>query len=345
MIERWKTWLMQQKRVTIRLEALEKFAQTSRENYDTFVEEILQLEKDGVLEMVKSKGRTSRTPSLAYQYRIQKYALTKEYHQELQRYRHTLHPLIHLDAYYSLAPAIFDKDVPFLQKINEYLHTFGLPTDEVPGPERSFELVGNEKWIEEGGGKALLERVQLWEALRIFPVSDPLMFAVHPEKGKDAVQLHLIVENKTTYQALAMVLSQMEFATLIYGAGNKIVKSLEQFPIQYPVQTTHHFLYFGDLDWSGISIWHAVTKRFAVGLALPFYRACLKKEAVHGKTNQRKDEEAFAHFCTYVTEEEREKVRAILENGKYYPQEVLKTKQLQQIGRETDWKSFVGSML
>lgn len=58
--------------------------------------------------MVKSKGRTTRTPSLAFQYRIHKSRFIEDYHHELQRYQNRLHPAIQLNAYYGLKANDFD---------------------------------------------------------------------------------------------------------------------------------------------------------------------------------------------------------------------------------------------
>ena len=37
----------------------------------------------------------------------------------------------------------------------------------VTAPERSYEITGDEKWIDENGGREILERVKLLEKLKI----------------------------------------------------------------------------------------------------------------------------------------------------------------------------------
>jgi hypothetical protein len=336
-MEQMKRLLATFSKKTISLDELEQLMKPLIDTYEQFSETVLQLEKENILIMVKSKGRTTRTPSLAFYYRIDKSILVEDYHKELQRYRTKLHPSINMDEYFRADPSIWQHDLPMIKKVDDYLKRFAFPTEPVPAPERSFELVGDEKWITEGGGKELLERLGLFEKLQIMPVSEPLMMAINPRKMNDTHQLHLIVENKTTYQGLLPALKETVFSTLIYGSGKKVISSIEQFSMQYPVDAHHHFYYFGDIDREGISIWYSLTKKQPVSLALPFYRACLQKDAVAGKEYQKERAEALEAFLRFFTAEEQSQLKSLFENGMYYPQEIIKTHELQQIWREWNW--------
>ena len=325
---------------TIHLSELEQLCRPFARTYDEFAQVISQLEEDQILTPIKARGRSSRNPYLAYQYRIQKHLLTENYHKEILRARNQFHHLINLDSYFQADPTVWKDELTYLKKIDHYLKTNELPKEQVPAPERSFELVGDEKWIVERGGKELLERINLYEHLQIVPVSEPLMFAINPVKLQDRHHYHLIVENKTTYQALLPVITESAFATLIYGRGKAVIKSIEQFPIQYPIKADHCFYYFGDLDREGILIWDLLNKKQQSNLALPFYEACLQTKAVEGKQNHRHHEEAEQHFLAQFTPERSQQIKMLLSKGYYYPQETLKTKLLQQIWRETDWTSL-----
>lgn len=329
------------KNKTIALGELEQMMKPFIQSYEQFTSTILTLEEDGILMMVKAKGRTNRTPSLAFQYRINKSKLAGDYHKELQHYRSHLHPSINLDEYYQEDPSTWKNHLPYLLKIDEYVKQYALPKDQVPAPERSYELVGDEKWILEKGGKAILEKIGFFSRLNIIPVSEPLMFAINPTKIDEKNQYHLIVENKTTYQGLLPALKDTHFSTLIYGCGKAVIKSIEQFPMQYPVPANHRFFYFGDLDKEGISIWASLHERQVTSLALPFYLACLKKDPASGKEYQRGRATANEQFLHFFTSKQQQQIRNLLENGQYYPQEILKSKELQQIWRESDWTSLI----
>lgn len=334
----FKKQLLQYKKKTIFLTDLEKMVGKQPLRYVTFAEEILKLEEEDILQMVKAKGRNRNTPSLAYQYRINRALLNKDYHAELHRHRFKFDHSMNLDAYFSLDETTWTNDLPYLEKINTYITENGFPEAEAPAPERSFELVGDEKWLVEGQGSEVLARIDLWEKFKIMPVSDPLMFAVHPALINQETHLHLIVENKTTYQALLPILTNTVFTTLIYGSGNKITKSIENFPNQLPIEGRHTFYYFGDIDQSGITIWHSLNIRREVLPATPFYQACLQKNAAFGKTNQRPNEKALEEFLQFFPATVKEKIRKLLADGAYYPQEVLKTSELQAIWEGAAWR-------
>src|SRR5690625_2546509 len=334
--------LLTYKKRTISQSSLEEMIGRPDQTYAMFAKEVLGLEEAGYLTMVESTGRNRRTPSLANQYRINKSLLNKEHHRELQQFRLKFNDAIHLDEYFNLDRSTWERDLPYLEKIHTYIEQHGFPQDDAAAPERSFELVGDEKWISEHQGHEVLHRTQLWDQLRIFPVSDPLMFAINPQQMTNDKQFHLIVENKTTYQALLPVITQTHFSTLIYGSGNKIPKSIENFQNQFPIEAEHIFFYFGDIDNSGITIWHSLNNRERAIPALPFYLAALQKEKVYGKTNQRPNEQALTNFVAYFEEDHQKQIRALLAEGAYYPQEVLKTKELQKIWEESAWKQLIG---
>ncbi|QFF99065.1 hypothetical protein PB01_09625 [Psychrobacillus glaciei] len=329
------------KKMTISLDELTALFYEEGQTYESIATLILNFENDHVLQPVRASGRTTRTPSVAYNYRIMKATIKEASHGELHQYNQHFHESIRLDMYYKLPAETFHQDLPFLQLIHSYIEKNGLPKEDVPAPERSAEVVGNEKWIDEQGGKVLLERVQLWEHLKIIPVSDPLMMAVNPKMLQRSGQVHLIVENKTTYQALLPVLPESLFSSLIYGCGNKIVKSIEQFDWQLPmIGVEHSFFYFGDIDRSGLTIWHSLNKKQRTKLATPFYEACFKKAPFQGKGNQRKDVEAIKAFIAEFSE--GHEIEKLLDEGFYYPQEILNSVELGAIWREWSWKIMNG---
>lgn len=323
-------------RTMISLEELSTLLYKEGQSYEELSSLILELEHDGVLLQIKAAGRTTRLPSVAYKYRIIKSTMNEDFHAQLHTYNQRFHSSIRLDRYYSLPGGTFHQDLPFLEQIDAYIKGNDFPKEQVPAPERSAELVDDEKWIDEKGGKELLERVQLWDAMKVIPVSDPLMMAVNAKMLHNSSQFHLIVENKTTYQALLAVLSETVFSTLIYGAGDKIIKSIEQFDWQLPLEgVAHTFYYFGDIDRSGLTIWHLLNnKRYAIP-ASPFYEACMKKQPFKGKTNQRRDIDAIYAFIAKMPH--ASSVEKLLDDGFYYPQEILKSAELGAIWREWSW--------
>ncbi|MGM0940276.1 MAG: Wadjet anti-phage system protein JetD domain-containing protein [Bacillota bacterium] len=326
---------------TIDINQLQELSSPFFDSYEAFAEEVLALEEAGILAMVKSKGRSPRKPSVALHYRIQKAKLKQAHHHLLQQYRIQFHREIDLDYYYQHDPKQWHEDLPYLRQIDQYIRTNGFPTEAIPIPERSYEIAGDEKWITEKKGKELLERVHLFDKMKIMPVSEPLKYAINPNQVQEPKQLHLIVENKTTYQGLLPAIKQTAFATLIYGSGKTIIQSIEQFNQQYPITADHHFFYFGDIDREGISIWHSLANKIELRLAFPFYRACLAKQPAQGKAYQRKREGAEDAFLQWFDQQEQRQIKRLLAEGYYYPQETLRTKELQQIWEGSNWNDMI----
>src|SRR5690625_1920784 len=111
----------------------------------------------------------------------------------------------------------------------------------------------------------------------------------------------------------------------------------DNFSSQFPVKGVHIFFNFGDSHRSEIEIWQRLNKLQASLPAVPFYKACFTKEKAFGKTNQQMKQESLCQFSEYFSEKVAENVRELLAEGAYYPQEVLPTKELQQILLTTDW--------
>lgn len=305
--------------------------------YEQFAKEVIQLEKEGIISSVKSAGQNGKDPSLSYKYKIQKGKLRQTFYQEIERIRLHLHPALHLDHYYNASRQEWNEQLPFIKKISDYLQTNGFPHEEVPAPERSLALVGDEKWIQEKGGATLLQRLNIWEQMKIVPVHDPLSFAINPNKINNDDHLHLIVENKTTFDGLISELIHTPFTTLIYGQGYKITKTIEHFSHQLPLRGEHIIYYFGDIDWEGIKIWHLLSEKIDVIPAIPFYEVALTKQVIPLTKKQKPNEEANRAFFSHFYEKAVEKMLAILNRNEYLPQEVLSSQELKEIWRESDW--------
>ncbi|WP_410513530.1 DUF2220 family protein [Paenibacillus sp. BR2-3] len=333
------------KQATVRLEQLEQWFAGEAVEYEVFAEAVQELEREGVLSEVKTEGRTGRSPDLARRYRIERTKLRGDFQLRVHRLRLELHPLISLDRYFSLGEVALEQDIPYLRLIDSYLKEHGLPHHIVAAPERSYAIVQDEKWITDNGGRALLTRIGLWDRLMVAAEYDPLMMAVNPEYlaslqalPQSEPCLHLIVENKTTFQALLPALPDTVFHTLIYGCGNKITGNIEMFPKQYPLpDRKHQFYYFGDIDHKGIQIWSDLARKVEAVPALAFYRACIAKAPAVGKEYQRPNTKALSSFTSFFSERDKTQMEHCLSDGQYYPQETLSTRELQAIWRDTPW--------
>lgn len=303
-------------------------------DYGDFAAVVLELVAGGVLQPVKAHGVSQKDGRLANRYRLVKLGLYRSAVSEIDKHQFVLHPNLGLGAYYSLDPAEWKKDLPYIERVNDFLRQYGLPGGEATAPEWSYRLVGDEKWIESGRGRLVLQRLGLWEQLKIVSQADPLMLALNPRAWREALNLNLVIENKSPFYALTEALPHSPWLSLIYGAGWKVSAGLPL--LEKQLGRAHEQLavyYFGDLDYEGISIWHALNGHCRVEPALHFYRALLDKPAAWGKDSQRCNQAALEHFTGFFSPAERQQIADMLAGGAYYPQEVLSREELTRLGR------------
>lgn len=308
-------------------------------SYQAFALEIQKLMEKEILIPIKSAGDNGKNPVLPYKYRIQVFRINEGTQQQIKTEAAGFHPAINLSVYYRQDESLWKKDLPMLQRINDYLQHYGMSFAGNSLPELSWKLTGNEKWLEEEGGRKLLERIGLWKQVESQTRPDPLMLAVNPailsetQNNSPKMLHHLVVENKSVYYRLLPLLTSSEMAALVYGAGRKIVAGFSQLSYQLGLDkkaAIHHTIhYFGDLDWEGIAIWHDLKKRYAhlqhwnLRPATAFYQSLSQCPWSRGKINQRQQEEALTDFLAYFPPDEEKSIRRHLEAGFYCPQEAL----------------------
>ena len=331
-------YLKSHKNNTIPLNQLENIL-SGEESYLDFASIIDDLTENRILRPVKEHGTNGKTIPLYNTYRIIKANLRESVNNEIQLNSIEFNSNINLDIYFSLKEEEWEKDLYYIKIIDDYLVENGLPSDYGTSSERSFQIVGDEKWIDEEDGKKILERIKLWDKLKIITNPDPLMFVINPSKFNESSHIHLVVENKTTFYNLMDSINKSQFTSLIYGAGWRITANIHRLHIQLGLENDiHKIYYFVDIDAEGISIWYSIYEKHNIELALPFYRALLKKNYSIGKENQQRNKEAIEKFKEYFLEEEISKIGKLFENGGYLPQEALGKEELENIWRNDIWE-------
>ncbi len=333
------SFLEKAKKSTITLSQLESVADAS-ETYEEFATAVFNLLDEEYIKAIKSHGTNWK--GLPITFRIQKGKVKQSLIDSIQQHQFQVHPAIQLQAYYSSSEKKWYEDLKWIKKIDQYLKAHDLPIADANSSERSYQLVKDEKWIDEKEGKAILEKIQLFEKLKVVKTPDPLMYALNPKRmiSNQNLHKHLIVENKATYYGLIGTLATTCCTTLIYGAGWKISSSLSQLSQQLGYkdeENQHEVYYFGDLDHEGISIYHHLHEKYHVKLATEFYSTLIKKPFYKGKETQTSNEVAIQHFLQNFTTKEQEMIIDLLNEGGYYPQEALAKEELETIWRNVTW--------
>jgi hypothetical protein len=324
------------KKATISLGELEKLVPGDT-TYRSFAEVVKRLVREEILIEKNPDSNNGKEIPLPYKFGVNKYELKKEHINNVQEFTLEAQGEIDLQEYLNLSEEIWNKDLPYIKKINEYIAKRGLPGDFATSQERSFHIMGDEKWIDEKGCKKLLERIKLWDKLKILNAADPLMLAVNPKRFTKSEHHHLIVENKATFMALMEVLPETGCTSLIFGAGWKVTANIIMLQKQLSLEGTHKLYYFGDLDYEGVSIWNSLNERTEAKIAVDFYKELLKKLPSKGKESQLRREKALNNFLKAFNEDEQGKILELLQSGRYLPQEGLTKDELTSIWRSAEW--------
>ena len=330
-----REYLADRRQKTVLLDELQQLC--CRMKYEDFHHCVQQLEAAEVLQGIKAAGQ--EFGGLSRRYRVYAGRLFSAAAERISReiQQDAMSSRLDLSWYYRQPIACWNKERPYLRKLSSYLKRMPGRGETASVQQRSYEIFGDEKFLL-GDGRAFLGHVGIHEAeLGIGGQADPLMMAINPRGLQAACCHHLVVENKAPYYGLLPFLPETGFASLIFGAGWKIVGNLAALPQQCGRAECHHIVwYFGDFDWEGLSIWHALSMVEAVELhlAVPFYQALLSHAAPGGKQNQQRNPKALAAFCQEFSEPLLDTWQEILQGKCYYPQETLSREELRKAWEE-----------
>ncbi|MGN0158616.1 MAG: Wadjet anti-phage system protein JetD domain-containing protein [Brotaphodocola sp.] len=333
------------KRISLEELAPLKQNQTYRDQYQT----VKDLIDQGAIQPVKASGTNGKKPALFREYWLIEEKKNYDILKEELKYQMT--PLICVD-YYLKHPDVYEEDRRWVLLLNHYLKNSKEKLDyPLSVNERSFEIWKREKFLSKEQGKTILKHCGLEEKyLNMYGTTEPLAYYSHT---RDVPQKLLIIENKDTFYSMRRHLldgkSQIlgeSVGTLIYGAGKGILKSFRDFDLcvePYMKVPENEILYFGDLDYEGIGIYESLAEMFENRWTIkPFiaaYDRMLEKAqglvqsrnvitedkllTILPDTKEGQIRRDCTWFFSYFDEAQVQKMREILEKGKYIPQEIL----------------------
>lgn len=321
---------------SITLEYIEKKYKV--QTYGELYQKVLFLIKNEEIIPKKVSGKNGKKPSLYNEYWLmEKQVDNSEYIEELS-YMYV--PEISID-YYLKNIKQYKEDRKYILLLNKYLkEKSGELLVSKSMNERSFDIWYREKFLKEEQGKKILKRCGInIEKLNLYETMEPLSYYTHT---RNIPQNMLILENKDTFYSMRKRLLEgnnlifgVEIGTLIYGGGKKIHRSFNDFLVcvePYMREESNTILYFGDLDYEGIIIYEKLAEAFSGNCIIsPFKQAYLRmveKAEVIGMDNLPDTKEGQNRnigtlFIESFLKENSDKIRRILENNKYIPQEIL----------------------
>ncbi len=317
--------LRERKRRIIPVEELQAMAGES--DYLRFHRLISGMVHEGILRPVDASGHNGRSPVLFNRYRlVREDPPERPFLEEIS----TL-PIDRAVRYYRRHPEHYSQDRAYVQAICGFL-LGGDVCPLVTTNERSYQLFRDEKALKDGRGGTVLERMGLGlDDLRVIPTSEPFVhFDLRHSGGDERV---LIVENLDSFISVhrclrggVPLLGKLMPGVIIYGEGNKILSSF-QFVREVPgLGESARYLYFGDLDHEGISIYRRLVSRYDGFDIRPWVVGYLGLLQVEPDPPVGRDHQRKAALCAFLEgfpEPQARQIEEMLASGRYIPQEAL----------------------
>lgn len=312
-----------------------------------YVMECIEKEK---VRPVKNSPLNGKSPALHMTYWVLEEK--KDYSDLLEEITYRLPTAISPDYYYK-HPEVYEKEGKWVRQLGRYLDTRSGKQDEshpweteenrISLNERSFQIWGQEKFLQRGQGKTVLKHCGVsMGRLNIYETSEPLSYY---SASREIPQTILIIENKDTFYSMrkflienpGMAIMGQPVRTLVYGAGKGILRSVDDFRFcvePYMNHRSNQYLYFGDLDYEGIGIYERLAELFeADHEILPFAEAydkmlekavlCEKQQIELPDTKEGQNRSLSGRFFSCFPEEKVQEMKSILECERYIPQEIL----------------------
>ncbi len=327
--------------------------------YRELYTKVITLIQDNKIKPVKASGINGKSPALYKEYWIieEKQDVSK-YVNELN---YDLVPSIAAD-YYRAHIDQYLEDRPWVLLLNDYLKKkdFMTPMSE---NERSFDIWHREKFLKQEQGKKILKRCGLdITLLNYYRTTEPIAYYCAtrqtPQKlliieNKDT--FYSMRKRLTECQSLKSIFGQSmsgeglndaaddapcticgeQIGTLIYGAGKGILAAFSDFDSSGEPDMTaqgNTVLYFGDLDYEGIGIYENFASAFGAHYLISVFRNAYERMLAKAErigiehlpaTKEGQNRKIGSLFLSQFSQPQQDKIREILESGRYIPQEIL----------------------
>lgn len=322
------------KKTYISLDELEKLINAS--NYNEIYSAVSALVEKGTIKPIKKvNGTNGLIPPLYVKYRICRPA---EYDESINE------EIAHLDGNFNISfylsnPMKYREQRDIIYPLSEFLkkHKELLDT-RVSKNERAYQIWRFEKQLDSASVRSVLVFNGLDSKLNYYNTPEPF-FYFSPEKILHREQTVLIIENKDTWYTLREIMREAapvdmfghKIDGILYGEGRKVnrPRALDEF-CESELHHVCDFLYFGDLDFEGISIFQelkAGNPQHKIVLFAELYALMLNEYPLSVLSKARKAQSrpgSMDNFMSYFSSEQAAEINELLNNGFYIPQEAVR---------------------
>ncbi len=301
------------------------------DSYTELKEAVDMMIENNEIKPIKSKGWTSFLPRVYCEYK--KVSEKKDY-TELKDEIVKLNAGLNLSRYLN-NPEVYEEYRKEIIKLSDFLwNKKECIINEVSVKERSFQIWGDEKFLESKEGKSICSFNKLDnEKLNYYYAPEPF-FCTELKKSKKSTAL--IIENKDTWYSIGKALNKSdsklfyntEINLLIYGEGNKVTRknAVTEF-LNAITDSIHKVYYAGDIDIAGVNMLYGSINCNEIKIEpfMPLYRSMISVADVNkmNRTEDNRDTSYNMKFLEEFNDEEKIVIKEILDNNKRIPQEIL----------------------
>ena len=328
------------KNITIEeLASLLSFSVTDIKNAFETVE---RLTKAGMIEAVKSSGKNGNlTYPLYKKYRI---LFADENNEEIFEKIKRLHPVLVKNGYLPSHPMVYQENRVIIEALSKY---FFMENDEclVSRKERSYQIFGREKILDDSSIKALLKNIKITENDLLFYDTPEYCFHDYIPVRKEQLIL-LICENKDIWFNIRRCMFEDGYNSLfgtkidgvVYGNGNKVSQkqgALSEY-VKFMGNPDVTFLYWGDIDREGFDIFRRtkeINDTLNISLFLPGYKKMIEKAkntTLEDSPSSKKEGMCFDDLFDGFDIDEIFFLNNVLAENKLIPQEIISYKFLSE---------------
>ena len=293
------------------------------------------LVNDVMLEPVRNSGQNGNYKyPLFKKYRI---LVKEELPPDTEKKISQLHPALRKSGYLSMHHQEYLKHKEVIDCLNAFFFSNKVG-ERISRKERSFEIFGREKVLDDLDVKSLLRRLKISKHdLGFYDTPEYCFHDYIPERKNELILL--ICENKDIWFNIRRCMFEDHFKTLfgvsidgvVYGNGNKVSNkagALVEY-VRFMGNPKVKFLYWGDIDREGFDIFRRtreVNDSLSIELFVPGYRKMIERAqniSLEDSPSSKKEGVSFEILFEGFSAEEQTFLNRVLEMNKLIPQEII----------------------
>lgn len=293
------------------------------------------LQKENILEPIKASrtnGNRLYPVFLKYRITLPPDSFTTEL-LEISK----LHPILQNSGILQNKPEIYIKYRDAIQLLDQYLFSEKAKQVPVSRKERSFEIFGEEKLLDDSQFCRLLEKMKLGKQELSFYDTPEYCFNDFIPVKKENMTL-LICENKDIWFNIrrrmfedgAETIFDTHIDGVVYGCGNQISqKNALTSYTEFMGKGQVSYLYWGDIDRAGLNIYLSLVKNnpeLDIALFIPAYEEMLdlaKNIKIPDSADKRERLGDYENISCSLSEKKREFFEESIQENKRIPQEII----------------------